>query len=1339
MKDRRLFWGAWIVGVLIGAPVLALVLTYALSDTWVGRRTIESAAGLFSGGQVEIDGLGGTFPDVLTADHVAVRDDAGNVWLKLDGVVLDWSAWSVVHNRAEIHSVTAAHAVVLRLPVSKASTSTSAFRVDVGALAVARVDFSPTLVGHAIAISLKGRGHFVSSNDASWALSAMRLGGDGYLATAGSIDKRAMNATLMLREADDSLAARLAGLPNLGALSIDATIDGARANERLNLDAHAGELDVTAGGAIDLVRRTAALSIGANSDAMAPRPDLSWKSLVFNGHLSGAFSRPDVDGTLTIAEVRGGGGFAQAIKAGVKGEGGALNIDAHALGLVIPGSQPKIFESSPIDFVIAARLDVPAPRFEFRASHPLLAMSGDLTLGAEPHAHALLRLPSVDPLAAAAGIPLGGTAQLRAFVSLANGTTRANLTGIVDATGPALLSRLLGRNAHIFLAGSSSEAGLKLDKLSLAGAALMLDASGLESKAERNLTYAMTLSDLSRAAPTLLGNLALHGTVLGKPEDFAFTLGGDGHVATRGFKPESVELSFRATSFPKHPHGQLSVSGRLDKSPLVLAARIDEGAKGQLHIDLSKVDWRSVHASGGFVLPPNYKSLTGKTDLRVGNLADVGAFTGAAIKGSLQAVVDIVPDKGKMLARIHGGAQKLDVSGTGVADAKIDGAIGDPFGKPQLGLKIVTSDLVLANYTGSAQLGLGGPLNAIATTAVLTFKDKQNANGKIDAKGLVDARARHAELSALTVNYRGETMHLAAPVRIDFSKGVSVDRLRLDAGKTSIVAAGKVSPELALAVDVKNGTPDFLRPLVPSLNAEGTFSLSAKLTGRPDAPGGTIAFKGSGLRMRGQATALAATVDAHATLHGKGMALSGRIDAGKTVALAVSGDAPLSASGRFDLKAKGTVDLSALDPVLAPEGKRMKGSAAIDGGLAGTLVTPVVTGTAVLTNADYEDYIEGFHISDIAARFVAHGGSIDVSQLTGRAGHGSISGSGTIAVWKPGMPADIALVMRSARPLTTDRLSADLDGNLKLVGHISDGLALTGKISVGSGEVNIAESFPPTVAILKVRRKGVQVAQGPPQPSHSGTLKLDLTIDTPGGLYVRGHGVDAEVSGRVIIKGTTGLPEVTGGFRLRRGDVELAGKSLNIDSGKVTFDGRSVNGSFDPALDFAASNGAGAITAKLAITGHASQPIITLSSSPTMPQDEILAHLLFGQNVAQLTPVEIAQVAEGLATLGGGTGGFNPLNAARRSLGLDRLAIGGASTGNGASIEVGKNVTRGLYVGAKQDTSGGTQAQVQVDLTRHLKLQTTISSGLGAQPAGTIPTPQNDRGSSVGVTYQFDY
>ena len=134
------------------------------------------------------------------------------------------------------------------------------------------------------------------------------------------------------------------------------------------------------------------------------------------------------------------------------------------------------------------------------------------------------------------------------------------------------------------------------------------------------------------------------------------------------------------------------------------------------------------------------------------------------------------------------------------------------------------------------------------------------------------------------------------------------------------------------------------------------------------------------------------------------------------LALVVSGDAPLSASGRFNLKAKGMVDLSALDPVLAPEGKRLKGTATIDGGFAGTLVTPAITGIMVLANADYQDYIEGFHITDIAAHLVAHGGTVAVSQLSGRAGHGSISGRGSSAGLRAGScPAESATSFVPAR------------------------------------------------------------------------------------------------------------------------------------------------------------------------------------------------------------------------------------------------------------------------------------------------------------------------------------
>jgi translocation and assembly module TamB len=61
-----------------------------------------------------------------------------------------------------------------------------------------------------------------------------------------------------------------------------------------------------------------------------------------------------------------------------------------------------------------------------------------------------------------------------------------------------------------------------------------------------------------------------------------------------------------------------------------------------------------------------------------------------------------------------------------------------------------------------------------------------------------------------------------------------------------------------------------------------------------------------------------------------------------------------------------------------------------------------------------------------------------------------------------------------------------------------------------------------------------------------------------------------------------------------------------------------------------------------------------------------------------------------------------------------------------------------VYVGVQQGVSGGSQAQVQVDLLKGLKLQGTVGTG-GAPTGSQTIDPSNDPGSSVGLTYQFEY
>lgn len=205
----------------------------------------------------------------------------------------------------------------------------------------------------------------------------------------------------------------------------------------------------------------------------------------------------------------------------------------------------------------------------------------------------------------------------------------------------------------------------------------------------------------------------------------------------------------------------------------------------------------------------------------------------------------------------------------------------------------------------------------------------------------------------------------------------------------------------------------------------------------------------------------------------------------------------------------------------------------------------------------------------------------------------------------------------------------------------------------------------------------------------------------------------------------------------------------------MSFDGAGLRNKLDPTLDFTAISVLSDTTAKVTITGLADAPIFEFSGNPPMPQDEIISRLIFGVPAAQLTPLMAAQIGAALAVLSaGGDGGFNPLTKLQKSLGLDRLSVGSnstaatggatpaagaAATGTpaaGYNVSAGRYIAKRVYVEAKQSTTGSTQLQVDVDLSKHLKLQTRLGNGTTIVQ-GT--TPENDPGSSIGLSYQIEY
>lgn len=147
------------------------------------------------------------------------------------------------------------------------------------------------------------------------------------------------------------------------------------------------------------------------------------------------------------------------------------------------------------------------------------------------------------------------------------------------------------------------------------------------------------------------------------------------------------------------------------------------------------------------------------------------------------------------------------------------------------------------------------------------------------------------------------------------------------------------------------------------------------------------------------------------------------------------------------------------------------------------------------------------------------------------------------------------------------------------------------------------------------------------------------------------------------------------------------------------------------------------------IGGTASHPQVNLSSKPAMPQDEIIAQVMFGRSAGKLGRLETLQLAGAAAALAGfGDGGGGVFDLARKSLGVDVLRLGSSDnddgTLGGSTLEVGKYVSDKVYVGISQGLDAdSTGAVVDVDLTRHITLEARTGSTK----------------SEVGVEWSYDY
>lgn len=593
---------------------------------------------------------------------------------------------------------------------------------------------------------------------------------------------------------------------------------------------------------------------------------------------------------------------------------------------------------------------------------------------------------------------------------------------------------------------------------------------------------------------------------------------------------------------------------------------------------------------------------------------------------------------------------------------------------------------------------------------------------------------------------RGGTLRYSA-------SGLNCDPLRI-----LFTPAGELQLEGSLAADALRArlrlakTP--LAPwqaVLPAL-PDGAVALDARLQGRPEKPQGTFALDVTDLHMPGTPlpplnVALSGGIRQAGT-GGEGfLALNLPAESRRLLgAEAVEGrvSLPLIFSGGLPLPApraalKGSFRWQgAAAPLwnLVPlADRRLSGKLDVRADLSGTTDAPALAGSVSLNDGRFEDVALGVLLTDMRLR-----AALDRSVLSGLKGLGRIRLDASLGDGRTGRASldgelspgggslRLAGRLDKLRPLRRRDVTIELSGTASASGPLTSP-NVQADIGIDSGEVRI-DRLRTTGSITTLPISETAVAPRAAAPRQRPAVgRLNARVHTTGRFVVRGRGLESRWSADIRATGPLTDPRVLGTVEAVEGSFNFLNAKFNLYRGLVRFAGGSPS---NPLLDVVLRHEAADIVADVRLGGTAQQPKFQLTSTPTMPQEEIISRVMFGRASNDLGRFENLRLAAAVAELAGfGGGGLSVLDVARKSLGVDVLRVGTrpGSADNGdeeaeSTLEAGKFIGEKLYLGVAQGLKpDSTAVVIELQMTPHSKAE--------------VRTEQNN--TSAGVRWKINY
>ncbi len=921
------------------------------------------------------------------------------------------------------------------------------------------------------------------------------------------------------------------------------------------------------------------------------------------------------------------------------------------------------------------------------------------------------------------------------------------------------VTRLAGK---VVLSGANGQRGFTAD---LAGdptpvflpayAAFFGPDVALHAKGQSYADGRMELSEfqVTARALSLDGTVSLDAT--GAPEAFALTgkLGlPEGSVLLPLPGPTRLDSATLSLNYDRKLGDDWTMSALLSglSQPAFAAMRLVLAGRGLIH---STADGSSFTGSLTF----------GAGGLKMTN-PGLAAALGETVDG--KATLDWQSDAGLKVddLTLRGGgfdltgAATMDVTSTGLAvTGHVDGHAADLSryavltglalrGNADLGVvfdsNLITGSLAASGTLDGRSLGLG----VVALDSLLHGDTRLDFDGARDATGITVKSATLAttglqaqmkgKITSAGLNLTGDgTLSDLAAVGSRFGGAVSGKAALtgpLDKGVLSITASGS---------DLTLGQTEMDRLLQGNSQLTAAFDLTTQglalkqlalsnpqMTAQVKAAGGAwqVEQRLSDLavlypQFPGALTAKG-TVQPGANGYGVDLAVKGPGQIDARVKGQIAGD-----FSRADLGIAGTAQASVANALAAP--RSLSGPVKFDLRMLGPIGLTALSGPVSLSGGRLADPSQNFGIRDMTGTAQLAAGQARISGKAAVTTGGHIGVEGSLAITAPYL-ANLAVKVQGVVLRDPRLYKTSVTGALTVTGPASGGAVVAGAVALGRTEVLIpASTFAPAADVPGLSHihepedsRSTRGRTGPSGVAGSAGVAaagygLNLKISAPNQVFIRGRGLDAELGGSLTLLGSTQRIVPSGSFALIRGRLDILGHRLDLSEATLQLQGALI-----PFVRIVAAVTSGGITAQVLIAGVASDPQVTFSSTPQLPQEEVLARLLFDRGLDSLTALQAISLAGAIASLAG-KGGAGAIDSLRRKTGLDNLDV--TSTGMGdTSLTVGKYLTDKAYTEATVTQGGQSSISLNLDVAPNVTLKGHVDS---------------DGQTGIGVFLQRDY